>query len=81
MRTSAKTRKLRRPRKRPVPYIPIDDEYCCEGLVTIPVEDLDTYQQLPFGTPAWKTRSSHRLQIENVNGMLKNKGGLEDGWC
>ena len=59
----------------------IKDEYCCRGTVTIPVEKLDTYQKIPWGTPAWFNRYANRNQIENVNGMLQNRGGLKDGWC
>ena len=59
----------------------IDDEYCCQGTVTIPVEQLDTYQKIPWGTPAWFARYANRNQIENVNGMLQSRGSLKDGWC
>ena len=83
--TNAKTRNPR-PRKgvtnRTVPHVAnIEDEYCCPGLVTIPVEQLDTYQLIPYGTLAWKQRYNRRMQIENVNNMVKDKGGLKDGWC
>ena len=41
--------------RRKAPYVAtIDQEYCCHGTITIPVEELDTYQHVPFGTPAWK---------------------------
>jgi hypothetical protein len=59
----------------------IDDEYCCRGTVTIPVDKLDTYQKIPWGTPAWFARYASRNQIENVNGMVKDRHGLQDGWC
>ena len=59
----------------------VDDEYCCGGTVTIPVDRLDTYQKIPWGTPAWFARYTRRNQIENVNGMLQDRGGLQDGWC
>ena len=38
-------------------------------------------QRIPWGTPAWFVRYRNRMQIENVNGMLKSRGGLKDGWC
>lgn len=56
-------------------------EYCCPGRVTIPVKELDRYQPIPFGTTAWKEGYSRRNQIENLNGILKGKGGLDDDWC
>ena len=49
--------------------------------MTIPVDRLDTYQRIPWGTPAWFARYARRNQIENVNGMLKDRHGLQDGWC
>ena len=49
--------------------------------ITIPVEKLDTYQHIPFGTPAWKKRYGGRMQIENLNSLVKNDRGLKDGWC
>lgn len=83
--TSAKTWRHRHRRATPnpdIPYVgPIEDEYCCWGTVTIPVEELDTYQQIPFGTPAWKKSYARRVQIENLNGIAKDKGGLKNGWC
>ena len=64
------------------PYVAtIDQEYCCKGTLTIPVEELDTYQHIPYGTPAWKERYDGRMQIENLNSLVKNDGGLKDGWC
>ena len=81
VRTNAKTYNLRKRPNKTAPYIHIEDEYCCQGTVTIPPEDLDTYQEVPFGTLAWIIRYYNRLQIENVNGMLKSRRGLKDGWC
>ncbi len=52
VKTSAKTRKTNAtPNKNPVPFLAIDDEYCCEGLATVPVEDLDSYQRNPLQNP------------------------------
>ena len=45
------------------------------------MEQLDTYQHIPFGTPAWKKRYTRRMQIENFNNMVKTDGGLRHGWC
>ena len=58
-----------------------DAEYCCPGRVTVPVEYLDRYQSIPYGTTAWKKSYGRRNQIENLNGILRNKGSLDDRWC
>ena len=58
-----------------------DAEHCCPGRVTVPVEYLDRYQSIPYGTTAWKKSYGRRNQIENLNGILCNKGGLDDRWC
>ena len=83
--TNAKTWALRNHPHKPRPELPvsarIDDEYCCQGMVTVKVEHLDTYQRIPWGTPAWFMRYGNRMQIENVNGMLKSRRGLQGGWC
>ena len=82
VKTNAKTRSRSKRSRRDAPYVAtIDQEYCCKGTLTIPVEELDTYQHIPFGTPAWKKRYGGRLQIENLNSLVKDKGGLKDGWC
>ena len=56
-------------------------EYCCEGPVNLSAAQLDDFQNVPFGTTAWKQTYSRRSQIENVNGILKDKGALKAGWC
>ena len=82
VKTNAKTRIRSKRSQRKAPYVAtIDHEYCCKGTLTIPVEELDTYQHIPFGTPAWKKRYGGRGQIENLNSLVKDKGSLEDGWC
>lgn len=82
VKTNAKTRIPSKRSKRKAPHATkIDQEYCCNGTITIPVEHLDTYQHIPFGTPAWQKSYSRRLQIENLNSLVKNDGGLKDGWC
>ena len=81
--TNAKTRSRRRAtHQRTTPrVVNIDQEYCCDGTITIPVKQLDTYQHIPYGTPAWHKRYTRRMQIENLNNMFKNNGGLRHGWC
>ena len=56
-------------------------QYCCDGLLSVGVELLDRFQEIPHGTTAWQQRYNRRPQIENINGMVKDKGGFSDGWC
>ena len=52
VKTSAKTRNTNLiPSKNPVPYLAIDDEYCCEGLVTVPVENSTATNASPRAPP------------------------------
>ena len=75
--------------RNPADNDPDDDTYhathhadtCCKGLATIPFSMLDRWQQIPWGTPAWKKAYSRRLQVENVNGMVKADGGLAPEFC
>ena len=75
-------RKRARPNKS-APFVKVthhaDD--CCKGLVTIPVDELDYWQPTPWGTRAWKESYTRRLQVENVNGMVKANGGLDPKMC
>ena len=83
IRSNLKTRNRNAKVSNKAPYIVRTDqaEYCCPGKVTIPVKELDHYQSIPYGTTAWKKSYNRRNQIENLNGMLRDKGGLEDKWC
>ena len=78
--TNAKTRLPQAPNKTR-PFMAVDAENCCESMANVPVDELDSYQKLPYGTPAWQKSYSRRNQVENTNSILKNKGGLKDGWC
>ena len=78
--------KTRNPKAKPSADAPFvtrtdDAEYCCPGRVTIAVKYLDRYQSIPYGTTAHYESCGRRNQIENLNGILRNKGGLEDRWC
>ena len=81
--SSAKTRKENVTPAPSAPYIKLDPDidYCCGGPIDVPVEGLDLHQTPPYGTTAWKKAYGRRSQIENINGILKNKGALKDGWC
>lgn len=54
---------------------------CCRGLVTIPADKLDYWQPTPWGTRAWKQSYNRRLQVENVNSMVKDDGSLDPKMC
>ena len=83
IRSNLKTRHVKVKVRKNAPFVARTDdaEYCCPGRVTVPVEYLDRYQSIPYGTTAWKKSYGRRNQIENLNGILRNKGGLEDRWC
>lgn len=83
IRSNLKTRNTRVKVANNSLYIPRTDnaEYCCPGRVTIPVEYLDRYQSIPYGTTAHGQSYGRRNQVENLNGMVKDKGGLDDEWC
>ena len=63
------------------PFLRTEDEYCCEGMVSIPVDKLDSVQDIPSGTPAWKKSYGRRNPSEKTISMIKDKGGLTPGWC
>ena len=83
IRSNLKTRNRKAKPNNNAPFIVRTDDavYCCVGRVTIPVKELDHYQSIPYGTTAWKQSYNRRNQIENLNGMLRDKGGLADRWC
>ena len=78
--TTAKTRKPK-PTNSDGPFIAIEDEYCCLAHPSLGVELLDSFQRIPYGTPAWKQSYSRRNIIEKSNAMIKDKGALDSGWC
>lgn len=60
---------------------PRDGQNCCQGLPDIPLEYLDFYQPIPFGTGAWKNSYNRRNQVENAISMIGEKGSLDAGSC
>ena len=49
---------------------------CCGGLATLPIEQLDQYQEVPSGTTAHATSKGRRCGIESINNNLKPNEGL-----
>ena len=83
VKTNARTRNPRRRRAAgSVPYLAgITTEHCCDGLVTLNSTQLANYQNVPYGTTAWKHSYGRRNQIENTNSRLRHKGALLAGTC
>ena len=63
------------------PFLPIEDTQCCHGKVSIGVDKLDAYQDIPYGTPAHDKSYGRRNPSEKTFSMIKDKGGLTPGWC
>ena len=51
--------------------------YWSEGLLSVGVELLDRFQEVPHGTTSWQQRYNRRPQIENINGMVRRQGRLQ----
>jgi hypothetical protein len=49
---------------------------CCGGFMTVPVEMLDQYQKIPYGTTAHATAKGRRSGIESINNNLKTNEGF-----
>ena len=62
------------------PFTKTGDGACCGGQVSVKLEDLDFYQDHPFGTPVWWKSYHRRSVVESVIGKLK-KQGLRGGAC
>ena len=65
------------------PEVTYDGEHhsskCCEGLASISVENLDLWQEPPWGTPDWKASYGRRLTVETGNSKLKADGAWTSG--
>ena len=81
--TTAKTRGRGRPPANVVTLgvDPEEYEWCCEGSVVLGVEDLDTFQQIPYGTTAHAKSYGRRNQIENVFSIARASGGFTPHSC
>ncbi len=82
--TTAKTRGRGRPPTKSVVTLHLDPEeyeWCCEGSVMLGVEELDTFQQIPYGTTAHAKSYGRRNQIENVFSIARAHGGFTPHSC
>ena len=86
VRTTAKTINANRPNRTkqpsdlPITAIP-DTEYCCDGMITLQVDQLDNYQRNAYGTTDRATDYAYRNPVEGVNGMIKNDGSFDRKSC
>ena len=53
---------------------------CCNGQVSAYIDELDFYQDHPYGTPVWWKSYHRRSTVESVIGKLKDLG-LGDNAC
>ncbi len=66
----------------PLPVTAVADrEYCCDGMITLGVDQLDNYQRNAYGTTKWATDYAGRNPVEGVNGMIKDDGSFEKDSC
>ena len=81
--TTAKTKGKRQRPVEETPKLNLDksDTKCCEGSVTLTAEQLDTYQQIPYGTTAHQHSYSRRNQVENSYSILRDRNGLTPHYC
>ena len=58
-----------------------DTEYCCDGMITLQIDQLDNHQRNAYGTTDWTTDYAGRNPVEGVNGMIKDDGSFEKDSC
>lgn len=59
----------------------VPEELLHQPFITVPVEQLDDFQQPPFGTSAQRMSYKRRLQAENAIAQLKKNDGLTNQTC
>ena len=83
--TTAKTRNPNRPNRTQRPNQPVvavpDTEHCCDGMITLQVDQIDNYQRNAYGTTNWATDYAGRNPVEGVNGMIKSDGSFNPESC
>ena len=53
----------------------------CVVFASVTVDLLDSFQLIPYGTPAHDKSYGRRNPSEKTFSMIKDKGGLKAGWC
>ena len=81
--TNLSTHRTRARPNKSAPFVEVahHDQRCCKGMATIPADKLDYWQPTPWGTTTWKKSYNRRLQVENINSMVKANGGLDPEMC
>ena len=54
---------------------------CCPGAISVHCNQLDRFQNVPFGTPAQTASYSRRNQVESIIGQLKVRSALTRDKC
>ena len=56
--------------------------YCCDqSTIVLSASELRHFQLPPYGTKAHRIACGYRNPAEGSNSSIRNRGGLEDGWC
>ncbi|HEY5024052.1 MAG TPA: hypothetical protein VII76_03675 [Acidimicrobiales bacterium] len=66
-------RTMRRGDRVPLVALPEDIQRCCSGIVTAMPAELPLWQQVPFGTTAWRKSMGRRQPVESANAGLKGE--------
>jgi hypothetical protein len=62
---------MRRSRTAPLVDIPQTVTCCCSGIQTVMPAELPLWQQIPYGTTAWRISMGRRQVVESVNAAIK----------
>jgi hypothetical protein len=61
-------------RSRTAPLVDVDNEHCCDGILTAMPVELPWRQSITFGTTAWRISMGRRQVVESANSALKVMG-------
>ena len=73
-----------KPHKSGAPQVagPGKGQSCCNGMVAISFDQLAEWQDIPWGTIAWRgIYRSDRAVMEGFNGIVRNRNGLDAKCC
>jgi hypothetical protein len=73
LRSRAFPKTMRRPKTVPLVSVPKDAKRCCSGVLTATPTQLRLWQQIPFGTTAWRISYGRRQAVESANAGLKGQ--------
>jgi hypothetical protein len=82
LRSRAFPKTMRAPASRPLVIVTGEHERCCPGVETISAAEALLWQDIPFGTTAWRKSYGRRQVVEGVNANLKCQYvRAEHGWA